>query len=128
MMQYLVDTHTFLWFIEGSPALSKRAKDLLESDVNLLLSIASLWEISIKISIGKIALTQPFELFIPDQLTKNAIEILPITTEHLVLLTSLPFHHRDPFDRLLIAQVIHEQLSIVSKDSHFDPYGIQKIW
>ncbi len=127
-MKLLLDTHTFLWFIEDSPRLSAEVKRLLESDVDLLISAASLWEIAIKISVGKLALTQPYKLFIPDQLTKNAVELLPIAVEHLALVSALPFHHRDPFDRLLIAQATIEQLTIVSIDNQLDSYGVKRLW
>jgi PIN domain nuclease of toxin-antitoxin system len=103
-MRLLLDTHTFLWFIDDSSRLSVQAKNLLEYDADLLLSTASLWEIAIKTSIGKLILAQPYSVFIPQQLALNSIEILPINLAHLVLLSTLPFHHRDPFDRLLIAQ------------------------
>src|SRR5215210_5262243 len=98
-MRLLLDTHTFLWFIDDNPRLSARAKALLESDADLLLSVVSLWEISIKVSIGKVALAQPYDIFMPQQLTANAIEILPISLAHLGVVATLPFHHRDPFDR-----------------------------
>ncbi len=127
-MKLLLDTHSFLWFIEDSPRLSAKVKNLLESETDLLISAASLWEIAIKMSIGKLSLTQPFELFIPNQLASNAIEVLPIAVEHLALLSALPFHHRDPFDRLVIAQAIVEQLPVVSTDREFDPYGIKRLW
>jgi PIN domain nuclease of toxin-antitoxin system len=127
-MKLLLDTHTFLWFIEDNPNLTANAKNLLESDVDLLISAASLWEIAIKVSIGKLNLTQPFDTFIPDQLRKNAIEVLPIAIAHLALVSALPFHHRDPFDRLVIAQAIIEQLSIVSIDGKFDLYGVNRQW
>lgn len=103
-MKLLLDTHTFLWFIKDSPQLSADAKNLLESDVDLLISAASLWEIAIKISISKLTLTQPFDAFVPEQLTKNAIDLLPIAVSHLALVSDLPLHHRDPFDRLLVAR------------------------
>lgn len=127
-MKLLLDTHAFLWFIEDSSQLSADAKNLLESDVDLLISAASLWEIAVKISIGKLTLTQPFDVFIPDQLTKNAIDLLPIGIPHLALVSTLPLHHRDPFDRLLVAQAIIEQISIMSIDGKFDTYGVQRIW
>ena len=127
-MKLLLDTHSFLWFIEDNPRLSTKAKTLLESDTDLLISAASLWEIAIKMSIGKLSLTEPFELFIPNQLVSNAIEVLPIALEHLALLSALPFHHRDPFDRLVIAQAIVEQLPLVSIDREFDPYGVKRLW
>src|SRR5437588_5686685 len=107
-MRFLLDTHTFLWFIEDNAQLSTKAKTLLESEVSLFISVASLWEIAIKISISRLTLTQPFAAFIPDQLVKSATEVLPIGVEHLALVTALPLYHRDPFDRLLVAQAIVE--------------------
>jgi PIN domain nuclease of toxin-antitoxin system len=127
-MKLLLDTHTFLWFIEDSPSLSTRAKTLLETEVGLLISTGRLWKIAIKISIGKLTLTQPYKEFIPDQLARNAIDLLPIDVEHLALLSALPLHHRDPFDRLLIAQASIEQLPIVSGDEQFDLYGVKRLW
>jgi PIN domain nuclease of toxin-antitoxin system len=125
-MRILIDTHIFLWFINNDPQLSPTAKTILESDVDLLLSIASLWEIAIKVSTGKMTLPKPFEIFIPEQLQHNEISILPIATEHLTYITTLPFHHRDPFDRLLIAQSIIEGIPIVSVDAAFDPYKVDR--
>jgi PIN domain nuclease of toxin-antitoxin system len=127
-MKLLLDTRTFLWFIEDNPRLSTETKKLLESDADLFISIASLWEIAIKISIGKLTLTQSLETFIPAQIEKNGIELLPITVEHLALVSTLAAHHRDPFDRLLIAQAIVEQLPIVGIDDKFDPYGVTRLW
>jgi PIN domain nuclease of toxin-antitoxin system len=127
-MKILLDTHTFLWFINDSPELSSSAADLLESDVDLLLSTASLWEIAIKVSLNKLTLPDSYEQFIPQQITLNNIEILTITFEHLTVVSSLPFHHRDPFDRLLIAQSISENLQIVSVDTQFDRYGVSRKW
>lgn len=127
-MALLLDTHTFLWFIEDNPRLSVKAKALLESDADLLLSIACLWEIAIKISIGKLALTQPLDVFLQQQLTDNEIEILPINLAHLVRLSLLPLHHRDPFDRLLIAQAMVENIPVVSIDPVFDTYSIKRLW
>lgn len=127
-MKLLLDTHTFLWFIEDNPKLSAAAKKLLESDVDLTISAASLWEIAIKVSIGKLTLTQPFQQFIPDQLTRNSVKLLAISIAHLAVVSTLPFHHRDPFDRLMVAQAITEQLPIVSVDDKFDLYGVNRLW
>lgn len=127
-MRILIDTHIFLWFINNDPQLSSTAKKLLESDVELLLSVVSLWEIAIKVSTGKMTLPKPFEIFIPEQLQQNEIAILPIVTEHLTYITTLAFHHRDPFDRLLIAQSIVEGIPIVSVDTAFDPYNVDRLW
>ena len=125
-MRILIDTHIFPWFINNDLQLSLTAKILLESDVELLLSVVSLWEIAIKVSTGKMTLPKPFEIFIPEQLQQNDISVLPIETNHLTYVTTLPFHHRDPFDRLLITQSIVEGIPIVSVDSAFDPYKIDR--
>jgi PIN domain nuclease of toxin-antitoxin system len=127
-MRLLLDTHAFLWFIDDNPRLSAQAKALLESDADLLLSVASLWEISIKVSIGKLSLAQPYSVFVQQQLTDNAIEMLPISLAHLGLVATLPFHHRDPFDRLVIAQAMVEGLPIVSLDAAFDAYAVNRLW
>ena len=128
-MRLLLDTHTFLWFINGDENLSQRSKILIqESDNEVFISIATLWEITIKTSLGKLELSQPFDLLIPRELTNNEFTQLPITIEHLIKLGSLPFHHRDPFDRLLIAQSLYEQMPLISKDSEFDDYELERIW
>lgn len=127
-MKLLLDTHTFLWFIEDSPKLTSEVKGLLESEAELLLSTASIWEMAIKISIGKLSLPPPFDEFISEQLSKNTIELFPIRLAHLALVSTLPFYHRDPFDRLLIAQAITEQYPIVSIDDKFDKYSIRRLW
>ena len=123
-----LDTHTFLWFIDDSPQLSQKGKALLEADNELLLSIASLWEIAIKLSLGKLTVEMPTEVLMTQQLTRNDIDVLPITVAHLVMVSTLPFHHRDPFDRLLIARAIVEQIPIVGVDPTFDAYPVQRLW
>jgi PIN domain nuclease of toxin-antitoxin system len=127
-MRLLLDTHTFLWFIDDNPRLSPRAKALLESDADLLLSVGSLWEIAIKVGVGKLTLAQPLGVFVPRQLADNEIGMLPISLAHLGVVSTLPFHHRDPFDRLLIAQAMIEQVSIVSADTAFDAYSVARLW
>ncbi|HEX8846291.1 MAG TPA: type II toxin-antitoxin system VapC family toxin [Pyrinomonadaceae bacterium] len=127
-MKLLLDTHTFLWFIEDNPRLSVQAKNLLESDADLLLSIACLWEISIKVSTGKLSLAQPFNIFLPQQLAENDIEILPISLTPLDVVSGLPFYHRDPFDRMLIAQAMVEKMAVVSADAALDAYSISRLW
>jgi len=127
-MKIIIDTHTFLWFINESPKLSVTIKTLIEADTDLLLSVASLWEIAVKVSIGKLNLPDTFERFIPEQLMLNDIEILPIALPHLNLVATLPLHHRDPFDRLLIAQSMAEGLAIASVDGIFDAYKVNRIW
>ena len=128
-MNALLDTHAFLWFLSDSPRLSATARTLIENpDTQPFLSVGSLWEMSIKISLGKLSIAQPFDDFISQQLNLNGIALLGITLEHTAVLTALPFHHRDPFDRLLVAQAQTENLPIVSADKAFDAYGIQRIW
>lgn len=128
-MKLLLDTHAFLWFIMDDPALSSEAKRLIEEPENdIILSVASLWEMAIKVSLGKLTISQPFEPFITSQLTANAITLLNISTSHAAVVATLPFHHRDPFDRLLIAQAMVEQLPIVSTDPEFDSYRIKRLW
>ena len=128
MIRYLLDTHTFLWFVNNDSSLSNSAKTLLESPVILLLSVASLWEIAIKMSLNKLSLPDTFERFVPQQIALNKIQILPIEIGHLNVVSSLPFHHKDPFDRLIIAQAIVEKVSIVSIDSVFDDYSVRREW
>lgn len=128
-MRLLLDTQSFLWFIEGSASLSLIARSLIEdADNQPLLSMASLWEMAIKLSIGKLSLGQPFEMLIPEQMRLNGIELLPIEMVHVVAVAKLSFHHRDPFDRLLIAQAMAERIPIGSGDSVFDPYGVRLLW
>jgi PIN domain nuclease of toxin-antitoxin system len=127
-MKVLLDTHAFLWFIDDDPQLSLAAKTLMESEVDLLLSVASLWEIAIKVSIGKLDLPKSFDLFVPEQLQINEIEVLPIELLHLSVVASLPLYHRDPFDRLLISQSMVEELLIISTDKVFDQYGVNRSW
>ena len=124
----ILDTNAFLFFINNDRALGSKAKGLLESDADLLISCVSLWEISIKISIGKLTLPEPFASFIPSQIDQNEIEILPLTLPYLDRVSSLPFHHKDPFDRLIIAQALVEQLSVATSDAKFDSYGVERIW
>ncbi len=128
-MRLLLDTHSFLWFIAGNVSLSPTARTLIEDvDNQPLLSMASLWEMAIKLSIGKLSLGQPFETLIPEQMRLNGIELLQIETAHVMVVAKLPFHHRDPFDRLLIAQAMVEQIPIVSGDPAFDLYRIKRLW
>ncbi len=127
-MRALLDTCTFLWFISGSNRMSDAAKALIANFNNeLFFSTASLWEIAIKTSLGKLELFQPFQ-FIPDQLHKNEIGLLTIHPNHLSVLIDLPFHHRDPFDRLIIAQGIKSGLPIITNDNMFSNYDVDILW
>lgn len=128
-MNILLDTHSFLWFIAGSEELTVKARKLIENENNLiLLSSASLWEIAIKVGLGKLTLSEPFETLIPEQLSMNGFQILDINVSHSAKIIDLPFHHRDPFDRLLIAQALTEEIPIISSDEIFDKYGVTRLW
>ncbi len=127
-MKALLDTHSFLWFIAGDEKLSEHAKLLIEDEENeLMMSIASVWEMAIKTSLGKLTLAQPFDK-LPAHIEQNRISILPITVEHTIRVAKLPFHHRDPFDRLIMAQALVEKLPIIGIDATFDSYGIKRLW
>jgi PIN domain nuclease of toxin-antitoxin system len=128
-MRALLDTHAFLWFITADPKLSAQAeKTIRHGDNELLLSMASVWETAIKVSLGRLPLPEPIETFIPAQLQINRIGLLPIEAGHTFGIVHLPFHHRDPFDRLIIAQALAEDLPIVSGDATFDAYGVRRVW
>ncbi len=128
-MNLLLDTHTLLWFIAGSTSLSAYARSLIEDTANeKVVSIVSIWETAIKVSIGKMTLSAPFDVLFPHQLQINGFNLLPVKIEHTSVVTTLPFHHRDPFDRLLIAQAIDEKLTLVSVDNVFDDYGVTRFW
>lgn len=128
-MKLLLDTHAFLWFLEDDARLSATARTLIaDGDTDIFLSVGSLWEMAIKISLGKLSISQQFESFIPEQLAINRIDLLHISVDHTARLTSLPFHHRDPFDRLLIAQALTADMPIVGADVAFDAYGVRRLW
>jgi PIN domain nuclease of toxin-antitoxin system len=125
----LLDTHSFIWFVEDHPSLSAHARALIEEPTNtVFLSIASVWEMAIKVSLGKLHLSQPFDLFMPNQLLLNDVTLLDIAVSHTMRVAMLPFHHRDPFDRLLIAQSQVEGMPLISADSIFDAYGVNRLW
>lgn len=126
-MEYLLDTHTFLWFINGDKQLSEKAKNAIQSDDAIkYLSIASIWEIAIKFSLGKLELDIPFET-LRQYILINGFEILQITFEHTLKLCSLEHIHSDPFDRIIITQACAENLTVISKDSNFPKYKKLKL-
>lgn len=128
-MRLLLDTHAFLWFVLNDPQLSAGAQSLLIDPANdVLVSPASYWEIAIKVRLGKLDLHAPYDDFLQRGILGNDFDILPIEPRHTSVLTSLPLHHRDPFDRLLIAQARIEAIPIVSMDAAFDAYGIRRLW
>ncbi|WP_316770502.1 type II toxin-antitoxin system VapC family toxin [Pedobacter frigiditerrae] len=127
-MSYLLDTHTFIWFINGDSSLPKKVIDEIK-DLNnqCFISIASIWEIAIKSKLNKLSLLSEFDKIF-EFLDQNQIEILPISFNHILSLNQLEFHHRDPFDRILIAQAITEELVLLSKDKNFILYDVNVFW
>jgi PIN domain nuclease of toxin-antitoxin system len=124
-MNLLLDTHTFLWFVNDDPRLSNHLKDLIENENNIrYLSIASLWEMSIKYNLGKLTLAPSYEEFIEQEIIASSINLLNIELEHLKINAILPFHHRDPFDRIIIAQSMAEKIPVITVDSVFNKYSI----
>ncbi len=126
-MECLLDTHAFLWYLLGDSNLGSKAKEAIDTKKGLYFSIASLWEISIKINVGKLKLNRAFE-DLPKELEYINTQILPITFQDTEIYTSLPLHHRDPFDRILVAQTMNHSLVLISRDEAFDAYPIQRVW
>jgi len=128
-MRLLLDTHAFLWWVEDAPELSRKARSEIASpDNECLLSLASCWEMAIKLSLGKLDLATAIDRFIPEQLAANGFQPLEIDLRHVFRVASLAFHHRDPFDRLLAAQALEDDLAIVSADPVFRKYGVKRVW
>ncbi|CDH43575.1 MAG: type II toxin-antitoxin system VapC family toxin [Candidatus Competibacteraceae bacterium] len=128
-MRLLLDTHTFLWFVLNDSKLSRVADALITDPSNdVLISPATYWEIAIKVGKQTLDLFAPYDDFMMRGIQGNNFEILPIEPRHTSLLTRLPMHHKDPFDRLLIAQASYEGIPIVSVDSALDDYGVTRLW
>jgi len=128
-MRYLLDTHTFIWFVTDSSRLSIEVKKLIEEDYNeKIFSVVSIWEMAIKHSVGRLSFDIPFPQFIEREMRLNSMELMQIKVTHINIISSLPLHHRDPFDRLLIAQALFENMPILSVDTAFDAYAVQRIW
>jgi PIN domain nuclease of toxin-antitoxin system len=128
MQKNLLDTHTLIWYINGDLELSQNAKTAIEANDTInFVSIASLWEIAIKISLGKLELKTPFKQ-IGRQIEENGFEVLPVTFEDTLTVSTLPFHHRDPFDRIIIVQSFSNGLTLISKDKNFDLYKAKVLW
>lgn len=127
-MKALLDTHTLLWAIADDRRLSRRAKQIYTSANDLWLSVASMWEILIKAQAGRLPLPKPVGPYLVKKLVHDQIELLPVTLDHVLGIESLPSHHRDPFDRMLIAQSIEEGWPIVTADPWFSRYPVEVIW
>lgn len=128
-MKSLLDTHAWLWFVLGDPRLSHTARNHILDPANInFVSPASYWEISIKVSLGKYSLDADYQQFMRKAIVGNGSRFLHISPRHTEQVSTLPYHHRDPFDRLLIAQAMVEGMAIVSHDGGFSAYGVNLIW
>jgi PIN domain nuclease of toxin-antitoxin system len=125
----LLDAHALLWFLWGHGNLSAKAQAMMADGANdLLLSAGTLWEIAIKVGLGKLQLAESYEVFMDKAILDNELSILPISVKHAATVSTLPLHHRDPFDRLLVAQAMVEQIPIVSRDPALDAYPVARLW
>jgi PIN domain nuclease of toxin-antitoxin system len=128
-MRLLLDTHILIWAVDQPTNLSTAAATTLQDPANeRFLSAGALWEIAIKVGLGKLTLSQPYRQWIEKAIADLRLAVLPITIDHAEVLTGLPHHHRDPFDRLLVAQSLVEIMPLVSADSQLDSYAITRIW
>lgn len=128
-MRFLLDTSTLLWWDVDTDKLSTEAYDTIQSDkTDIYLSYISIWEIQIKNQLGKLELRVPLQQLVQEQITQNNIILLSLTEKHIYGLSQLPYHHRDPFDRLLISQASAEDLTLITKDSHIPKYDITTLW
>jgi PIN domain nuclease of toxin-antitoxin system len=128
-MRALLDTHVFLWFIFSDSRIQQSWIDVVENPLSeVYLSIGSLWEIAIKSSIGKLTLEPSIDQIVQDHVLARGLKVLPVTIPHIMAVQGLPHHHRDPFDRLIIAQSIIEKLPIITSDSQFDKYDIPRVF
>lgn len=128
-MKFILDTHALIWFFSGNSNLSNTGRELMEDpNHEKLISLASVWEMAIKQSKGKLTLTLPIETYITQKINLPDFNLLFIELNHLAMISTLTFHHNDPFDRLLIAQAAVENIPILSRDAVFDAYPIKRIW
>ena len=128
-MRVIIDTHVFLWWLEGDKSLPAKARAVLANPENeCRLSLASVWELSIKAALGKLKLATPVQRYVTEQVAANGFRLLDIQLGHIGRVETLPNLHGDPFDRLLIAQKLVENLPIVTADAVFAKYGVKRIW
>jgi PIN domain nuclease of toxin-antitoxin system len=127
-MKLLLDTHAFLWSITSGPVSEQARIAFLNTENELFLSAASYWEISIKVSIGKLVLENGWQKTFEREMQLNGIKWLPIEKSHCHEVLTLPFHHSDPFDRMLIAQALCEEMTLVTVDGHIKQYAVQTLW
>jgi PIN domain nuclease of toxin-antitoxin system len=124
----LLDTHAFLWWVADDSRLSAKARTTVTNADDVFLSVASCWEMAIKVSLGTLTLSQPVDRFVAEHLGVNQFTLLPVHLEHTSRVAALTFHHRDPFDRLLAAQALHEGLTLISADPVFRKYKVKRAW
>ena len=128
-MRLLLDTHAWLWFVLGDSSLSPTARSAIEDAANeKLISPASYWELAIKSSIGRYRLPTSYASFVDHAIRGQGFVVLPVLESHTSVVAALPFHHRDPFDRLLVAQALTENIPLVSADDTLDRYGVRRLW
>ena len=127
-MKAILDTHAFLWALAGDGRMSRHAREIFAGSADLSLSMASIWEILLKVQVGKLKLPRPAGRYVIGKLAENRIEILPISIDHLLAVERLPMHHRDAFDRMLIAQSMEEKIPVITADRAFARYPIEVIW
>ncbi len=128
-MNYLLDTHALLWVVSGADELSETARGIYLNPANeIYFSVAGLWEMAIKINLGKLKLAESLDVFAEKHIVGNDIKLLNISTAHVLPLATLPHHHRDPFDRLIISQCIQERMQLLSRDRQFDLYPVKRVW
>jgi len=127
-MAYLLDTHALIWFLEGNKQIPLGLQTLIrDPEEHIFVSLISFWEMAIKIQLGKLQLPESLEEMLADTV-RVKIAILPLRPEHILALQSLPLHHRDPFDRILLAQSQSESLTLISRDAALDAYGVVRLW
>ena len=128
-MRVLIDSHVLIWYVDQDNLLSPASHAAISDPTNdLLLSAGSIWEIGIKVGLGKLILTEPFKPWMNQAISDLDVTVVPLTVEYVDVQSNLPRHHGDPFDRLIVAQAIIEQVSIISADANLDAYGITRIW
>jgi PIN domain nuclease of toxin-antitoxin system len=128
-VRVLIDTHIFIWWTSDVKRLSSRVNDLLlDPNTEVILSIVSIWEMQIKSSLGKLQFKTNLQELVDDEIKSNRIELLSLSLSHIYALSGLPQYHRDPFDRILIAQSMDTNLQIISIDEKFDLYGVNRFW
>ena len=128
-MRILLDTCAFLWLVTDDPQASELAKEIfLKEDNELLLSAVTGFEIAVKYSLGKLRLAEPPKEFITNRINANALTELPVSMTHALILQNLPLHHKDPFDRLLVAQAMVNQIPLLSADQQLSAYAINRLW